>query len=70
MVGSRYLTGGTSAGKRRSMDESSLHTIASNPGNFKCTCCCDKEDCERKERAIREWRDMEGDLRLAAGEYR
>lgn len=70
---SNYLSSSNvSRGKRRSVDENSLNTIASNPrdsGIVRCTCCCDKDDCERKERAIREWRDMELDLRLAAGEY-
>lgn len=36
----------------------------------RCTCCCGRgtRRCRRARRATREWAEMEGDLRLAAGE--
>ncbi|KAK0545948.1 hypothetical protein OC861_004944 [Tilletia horrida] len=32
----------------------------------RCTCCCNKTDCERAIRAMSEWAALEEDLRLAA----
>ncbi|CAD6929385.1 unnamed protein product, partial [Tilletia caries] len=36
------------------------------PVSVRCTCCCNKPDCERATRAMSEWATLEEDLRLAA----
>ncbi|KAL9936701.1 hypothetical protein V8E36_004769 [Tilletia maclaganii] len=36
------------------------------PVSVRCTCCCNKPDCERAARAMSEWAALEEDLRLAA----
>ncbi|KAK0561998.1 hypothetical protein OC844_002917 [Tilletia horrida] len=36
------------------------------PISVRCTCCCNKSDCERANRAMNEWAALEEDLRLAA----
>ncbi|KAE8259221.1 hypothetical protein A4X13_0g1162 [Tilletia indica] len=36
------------------------------PVSVRCTCCCNKADCERATRAMSEWAALEEDLRLAA----
>lgn len=62
---------GYDGGKRKSTDEEGLFASAPGGGgtsNLRYTCCCAREECEQARRAAQDWRDMEADLRLSAGE--